>query len=98
VNDEGKRTSFTTEGKSVDFYANGYEIESFVPGGERMKFSGTSMASPQVANLAAKMLSINPALSPIEIISTIRSTATPDPEGKGLLLIHSKNAIDKIRK
>jgi subtilisin family serine protease len=98
VNEEGKRTSFTTEGKSVDFYANGYEIESYVPGGNLMKFSGTSMASPQVANLAAKMLAINPKLSPTEIINIIKTTSTPDPEGKGLLLIHSKNAVDKIRK
>lgn len=98
VNDEGKRTSFTTEGKSVDFYANGYEIESYVPGGDRMKFSGTSMASPQVANLAAKMLVINPKLSPTEIINIIKSTSTPDPQGKGLLLIHPKNAIEKIKK
>lgn len=98
VDDEGKRTSFTTEGKSVDFYANGYEIESYVPGGDRMKFSGTSMASPQVANLAAKMLTINPALTPADLIAIIKSTSTPDPEGKGLLLIHPKNAVAKIKK
>lgn len=98
VNDEGKRTSFTTEGKSVDFYANGYEIESFVPGGDLMKFSGTSMASPQVANVAAKMLAINPKLSPTEIINIIKNTSTSDPEGKGLLLIHPKNAVENIKK
>jgi subtilisin family serine protease len=97
VNDEGKRTSFTSEGKSVDFYANGYEIESFVPGGKRMKFSGTSMASPQVANLAAKLLAINPQLTPTQLIDIIRSTATPDVEGKGLLLIHPKNALSKLK-
>ncbi|CAN5359601.1 hypothetical protein BH09BAC3_BH09BAC3_09880 [soil metagenome] len=98
VNDEGKRTSFTTEGKSVDFYANGYEIESFVPGGDRMKFSGTSMASPQVVNLAGKLLAINPSLTPVQLIEIIRSTSTPDPENKGLLLIHPKNAINKVAK
>lgn len=98
VNDEGKRTTFTTEGNSVDVYANGYEIESFVPGGDRLKFSGTSMASPQVAGLAAKMLAINPKLTPTEIITIIRNTATPDPEGKGLLLIHPKNALASVKK
>lgn len=98
VNDEGKRTTFTTEGKSVDVYANGYEIESFVPGGDRLKFSGTSMASPQVAGLAEKMLAINPKLTPTEIITIIRNTATPDPEGKGLLLIHPKNALASVKK
>jgi subtilisin family serine protease len=98
VDDEGKRTSFTSEGKSVDFYANGYEIESYVPGGDRMKFSGTSMASPQVANLAGKLLSINPKLTPVQILEIIRSTSTPDPENKGLSLIHPAQAIAKVKK
>ncbi len=98
VDDQGKRTSFTSEGKSIDFYANGYEIDSYVPGGDRMKFSGTSMASPQVANLAAKILVLNPKLTPTEVISIIRSTSTPDLENKGLLLIHPKRAIEKVSK
>lgn len=98
VDDEGKRTSFTSEGNSVDFYANGYEIESFVPGGIKMKFSGTSMASPQVTNLAAKLIALNPALAPTDVISIIKRTATPDPEGKGLLLIHPRNAVDSVKK
>lgn len=95
VNDEGKRTSFTTEGRSVDIYANGYEIESFVPGGNRMKFSGTSMASPQVANLAGKLLAKNPSLSPVQIINILKSSATEDSENKGLLLIHPARALER---
>jgi len=63
VDSEGKKTSFTTEGKSVDLYANGFEVESYVPGGDRIKFSGTSMASPQVVNLAAKLWALNPKLT-----------------------------------
>ncbi len=95
VDDKGMRTSFTTEGASVDFYANGFEVESFVPGGDRLKFSGTSMASPQVANLAARLLAINPQFSPREIVDMIRATATPDLENKGILLIHPRNAVQK---
>ncbi len=39
-----------SEGKPIDFYADDYEVEFFVPGGDRLKMSGTSMASPEVAS------------------------------------------------
>ncbi len=97
VDSEGKKTSFTTEGKSVDFYANGYEVESFVPGGTRMNFSGTSMASPQVANLAAKLLALKPTLKPAEVIDLIRKGATPSEEDPAILLIHPAASISLVR-
>lgn len=81
VDIEGKKASFTTEGKSVDFYANGHQIESFVPGGNRIKFSGTSMASPQVANLAGKLWSLNPELSVAQVIAYIDKGSDTSPEG-----------------
>lgn len=97
VDSEGKKTSFTTEGKSVDFYANGYEVESYVPGGDRMKFSGTSMASPQVANLAGKLLAVNPELSPEQIIDLIREGATPSEEDPEILLINPAASVELAR-
>lgn len=75
VDNAGRKTAFTTEGASVDLYANGFEVESFVPGGDRMKVSGTSMSSPQVANLAAKLLAIDPTLTPTKLIALIRKGA-----------------------
>jgi subtilisin family serine protease len=66
VDEEGNETSFTSLGK-VDVYANGFEVESYVPGGNRIKFNGTSMASPQVLNLAAKLLALNPELTTVEL-------------------------------
>jgi len=51
--------------------ANGFDIESPVPGGVRMKLSGTSMASPQVANLAAKLLVLKPGLTPVPLKAAI---------------------------
>lgn len=98
VDSEGLKTSFTTEGKSVDFYANGYEVESYVPGGQRMKFSGTSMASPQVANLAGKILSVNPSLKPEAVIELIRNGATPSEEDPEILLINPKASIELAKK
>ncbi|HYR28570.1 MAG TPA: S8 family serine peptidase [Thermoanaerobaculia bacterium] len=71
VDHAGRKTSFTTEGASIDFYANGFEIESYVPGGDRIRMSGTSMSSPQVANLAAKLLALDPSLTPAQLIALI---------------------------
>lgn len=62
----GDETSFTSLGK-VDIYANGFEVESYVPGGNRIRFSGTSMSSPQVLNLAAKLLALDPSLSTAQL-------------------------------
>jgi DNA-binding NarL/FixJ family response regulator len=76
----GRKTSFTNTGESVDFYANGFEIESVVPGGDRIKMSGTSMAAPQVANLAAKLLALNPRLTPTQLIRLIARGAEPSAE------------------
>ncbi|MEL6624701.1 MAG: S8 family serine peptidase [Bacteroidota bacterium] len=94
VDSEGKKTSFTTEGKSVDFYANGYEVESFVPGGNRLKFSGTSMASPNVANLAGKLFAVNPNLSVSEAISYIEQGV--DVSDEGIKLINPKKSLTAL--
>jgi subtilisin family serine protease len=66
VDQAGEETSFSSFGPMVNVHANGYEVESYIPGGRRLKLSGTSMASPQVANLAAKLFAIDPALTPAE--------------------------------
>lgn len=95
VDIEGKKTSFTTEGQSVDVYSNGYEVESYVPGGDRIKFSGTSMASPQVVNLAAKLWAANPKLSVPQVKELILGTATKSNEG--VMLINPKAAFEKAK-
>lgn len=98
VDSEGKKTTFTTEGKSVDFYANGYEVESYVPGGDRLKFSGTSMASPQVANLAGKLLAVNPKLTPQQLIKLIDEGAEPSSEDPKIKLINPKKSLELAKK
>jgi subtilisin family serine protease len=96
VDIEGKKTSFTTEGASVDVYANGYEVESYIPGGGRMKMSGTSMASPNVVNLAAKIMAVNPELTPAEVKEIIINNATQSEEDPNVLLIHPKKSIEAV--
>jgi subtilisin family serine protease len=57
----GDEAAFTSYG-SAALYANGYEVDSLVPGGDHQSWSGTSMAAPQVTNLAAKLLAKHPGL------------------------------------
>lgn len=95
---DGRKTSFTTEGKSVDVFANGYEVKSYIPGGDIVALSGTSMASPQVVNLAAKILAINPNLKPEEVVKIIIETSTKSDEDERVLLINPKSAVELVSK
>lgn len=82
VDKSGNEAAFTSYGPTVKVYANGQQVEAVVPGGRKMHFSGTSMASPQVANLAAKLLAIEPSLQPAEVIALIVEGATPTADGR----------------
>jgi subtilisin family serine protease len=66
VDQAGEETTFSSFGPMVNIHANGYEVESSIPGGKRMKLSGTSMAAPEVTNLAAKLFALDAALTPEE--------------------------------
>ena len=66
VDQAGDETSFTSFGK-VDVYANGFEVKSYIPGGNEMNLSGTSMASPNTTNLAAKLLAVRPDLTTAQL-------------------------------
>jgi hypothetical protein len=96
IDDKDKFTSFTTTGKNVQLYANGYRIESLIPGGQQIKFSGTSMAAPQVMNLAAKILALKPELTPAQVIALIHKNADPLPGQAGRFIINPKRTIASI--
>ena len=66
--------------------ADGYNLESYVPGGSRLKLSGTSMASPGVTNLAAKLFAVDPSLTPERAISLIKDGATASDDGRRHLI------------
>jgi len=92
VDRAGDEASFTSYGPTVVAHANGYQVESVIPGGEKLAESGTSMASPNVANLAAKILAVNPKLTPVEVIALVRETADRSADGRRVL-INPKKAI-----
>ena len=75
-------------GENVVVYANGFEVDSYVPGGDIMAFSGTSMASPNALNLAVKLLTVNPALQPAQIIRLIEQGADELEGQAGLKLLN----------
>ena len=86
VDKAGDEASFTSYGSTVKVHANGYQVESVIPGGEKLAESGTSMASPQVVNLAAKILAVNPALTPGQVIALVRDNADRTPDGRRTLI------------
>ena len=93
----GDEAGFTSYGPTVKVHANGYQVESFLPGGTRVALSGTSMASPQVAGLAAKLLAVNPALTPADLIRIIVGTAERTADGRRNLM-HPRKALAQARK
>jgi subtilisin family serine protease len=86
VDQAGDETAFTSFGERVDIYANGYEVMSYLPGGDSMAASGTSMSSPQAANLAAKLFALEPSLTPVEVIDLIVRGADESSDGRFLLM------------
>jgi subtilisin family serine protease len=91
VNQAGDETSFTSHGETVVVHANGYNVESVVPGGTQLKLSGTSMASPNVVNLAAKLFALDPSLTPEQVIKLIKDGATATEDGRRHLIDENRS-------
>lgn len=92
VDSAGEEASFTSYGPTVKVHADGYQVESYLPGGSKVALSGTSMAAPEVTNLAGKLLAVNPKLTPTELIRIITRTADRSADGRRNL-VNPKKAI-----
>jgi subtilisin family serine protease len=92
VDSAGEEASFTSYGPTVKVHADGYQVESYLPGGAKVALSGTSMASPEVTNLAGKLLAVNPKLTPTELIRIITDTADRSADGRRNL-VNPKKAL-----
>lgn len=93
VDRAGDEAPFTSYGPTVKVHANGYQVESYLPGGMRVALSGTSMAAPQVTGLAAKLLAAYPKLTPAQLIQVITGTAERSDDGRRFLM-HPKRAME----
>ncbi len=76
--------------------SNGFQVESFIPGGERMKMSGTSMAAPNVTNLAAKLIALDPSLTPADVVKLIKDGSDLSPDGR-FRLINPKRSVELLQ-
>ncbi|MBN1997215.1 S8 family serine peptidase [candidate division KSB1 bacterium] len=92
VDQAGEETSFTSFGEQVTLHANGFEVDSFLPGGSRLKASGTSMASPNVVNLAGKLFAVKPELTPLQVIELIENGVEKSEDGR-IFLINPKKSL-----
>ncbi len=73
----GSLSYFSNYGiKTVDIAAPGSGVYSTTPGNRYSNMSGTSMASPNTAGVAAEVLSRNPELSPVELKQKLIDTVT----------------------
>lgn len=72
-----KKASFSQTGSHIDVVAPGVGILSTVPGGTYGTKSGTSMATPHVAGVAALIRSVKPTATVAEVTDILRTTAKP---------------------
>ena len=99
VDKRGRLTTFSCYGPGVICCAPGYEMLSTIPGGYGV-MSGTSMATPCVAGIAAKVLAATlqaglPRPSLVELCKLIQDFATIK---NGLRIINPQGLVKQIKK
>lgn len=73
----GKAADFSPRGPEIDFIAPGVDIDSTYLRGMYSANSGTSMAAPHVAGLAAIAISARGLLTPAEVRRALANAASP---------------------
>jgi serine protease len=96
TNRNGSRASYSNYGATVEISAPGGETNPTSsngvlstlntgtqgPAGDTYTFyQGTSMAAPHVAGVASLLYSLNPAITPAQVLTTLQSTVTAFPGG-----------------
>ena len=95
----GNWATFTNSNpERVRVFDFGVEVPSLVPDGETVPLSGTSMASPNVANLAGKVLAVNPRLTPQQVIEVISSNGDAIAEPFNGVIANEEKAIRAARR
>ncbi|MDH7517262.1 MAG: S8 family peptidase [Candidatus Thermoplasmatota archaeon] len=75
IDTSDNRCSFSNYGEDLELMAPGYRVVSSIPGNEYKFFTGTSMACPHVAGVAALAKSLYPSQNNVWIRQKLRDTA-----------------------
>lgn len=95
----GNWSTFTNSNpERVRLFDLGVEVDSVIPSGAHVPLSGTSMASPNVANLAAKMIAVDPALTPARVRTVLEETGDAIAAPFSGRIVHEQRAIDRVRR
>jgi serine protease len=84
VDRSGQRPAYANWGKTVALAAPGGTAADGLPllsRGELRLENGTSFAAPQVAGVASLMLGVNPSLTPAQLTSLLKASASAFPGG-----------------
>ncbi|MDO8587266.1 MAG: S8 family peptidase [Armatimonadota bacterium] len=92
VDGNGNFASFSNSGPEVDLAAPGVDVLSTYRGSRYATMSGTSMATPHVAGVAAVLLALRPEYTPDEVKASLQSTAADlglpaEQQGAGLVQV-----------
>ena len=81
INDN--RASFSSTGQKLEISAPGKDIYSLLPGNKYASLSGTSMASPHVAGVAALIMKADSGMSNVQTRIRLQATAQNISKGSG---------------
>ncbi len=90
-------TDFTSYGEFVNLFAWGRRVPATTIGGLPDFFGGTSAAAPIVSGLAAKLLALDPSLTPTQLRDIMMETGTDLPGHPGCKILHMRNAVETLR-
>lgn len=100
ADNQGMITDFSDYGKSVHLAAPGWAIKSTIVNNRYDWYSGTSMAAPHISGVAALMYSLNPGLTPEEVITIMMETGRSLPEQEKQLMsmkmVNAHQALQRV--
>lgn len=95
----GDWATFTnSNAERVRVFDFGVEVPSLIPDGTTVPLSGTSMASPNAANAAAKLYAVNPNLTPAQAITILVETGRPIAEPFTGRIVDEVAAVARARR